>query len=414
MKSISLITASCLLTVSPLMAWEEASFEKSNNSLGLDIFKQLDYSKQNTCISPLSIQSAMMMTHNGASGDTLSEMRKVLHLNAAEQNQYNKAYKQYIDSFTKRIAKKPPEYLEIEPIKFRIANRLFGDKSYPFRASFTKDCSDYYSAPTDLLDIKNNPENARKHINNWVEKQTEKKIKNLLPPRSVSRDTKLVLVNALYLKAPWKNSFHKRFTKDLPFHLSSGKKVNVPTMYNGGKFGYKNFKTYHAIALPYGAHGDLEFLIILPKKESSLNAVVKSLDAKKLKEMRGMPQHLAKIKLPKFKTESDPISLKKTFNTLGMVKAFDLKQADFSKMERPNAPIEEQLFISDIFHKTFIEIDEKGTEAAAASAVLMAEGSAHKPEEIVDFTIDRPFIYAIQDAKTGTCFFLGTITDPSK
>ena len=415
MKSLSLFTALSVTTASIASAEAKPDLASSQNALGLDLIKQLDYAKENICLSPYSIQSAMLMTHNGAAGDTLTEFQKVLHLQNGSSKQYNSLHQAYQKRLIARLGKKNPEYVTSSPITFRVANRLFGANSYPFNDNFLNVCKNSYDAPLELLDFKADPNAARLHINNWVEKQTEKKIKDLLPADSIRKDTRLVLTNAIYLNAPWKKPFSKYLTKDKTFTTASGETKQVPTMHQSFKYGYKKAENYQALTIPYGHYGELEFLIILPNKDSSLKEVVKSLNTQQLTGLHNLPRQNVKLALPKFKLTSESISLKQNFQKLGMVKAFDVKQADFTKMAKEGTPPDQQLYISDVFHKTFIALDEKGTEAAAATAVVMeAKGADIEAEKIIYFTVDRPFFFAIQDAKTGNSLFIGTITDPSK
>ena len=413
-----LLLSLTLFTPLTSLAGEKVSLEQSNNALGLDLLRLLDHKKTNLCISPYSIQSALLMTYNGAKSDTKKEMSNVMYFNHEKTNEYNALHKSHAKSITTRLSKKPPEYVESPSIQFNVANRLFGKNDYPFDAKFLEICQNDYSASLKLLDFESTPEESRKFINNWVEQQTEKRIKDLLPQNSITKDTKLVLTNALYLNAPWREAFKKRHTSDEEFILADGTKKKVPTMQQRLGYGYKEAKNYRALTIPYGHYRELEFLIILPNKDTSLDNVLATLTAKELTSLHKLKYKLVSLSLPKFKLSSSTINLKENLTKLGMVTAFDDEKADFSNMLKEGADPEKQLCISDVFHKTFIEIDENGTEAAAATAVtvvpLAACGGESNPVKYIDFTVDRPFFFAIQDAKTGNSLFIGTITDPSK
>jgi serpin B len=314
----------------------------------------------------------------------------------------------------KRAAEEKKYGGSFEPLQLRVANRLFGRTGYPFHAEFLQRTLDQWQAPLETASFDKDAEAARKHINGWVEDQTAKRIVDLIPTGGVDTSTRLVLVNALYFKAAWGDDFSEAATKPLPFFASGKTAVNVPTMYQKKHHGYLKAKGYAAATVPYTGYA-LQFLIILPDAKDGLAAIEKELTAEQLTKLSKLPTgEEVELYLPKFKIQPPTLQLAKHLQSLGMKSAFDNPpgSADFSRMA-PRSP-QEYLTISEVFHKTFMALDEKGTEAAAATAVSMRAGSAaprEKPKP-VEFRVDHPFLFAIQHRESGTCLFLGRVNDP--
>jgi serpin B len=398
------------------------SIPAATNALGLDLYRLESTGEQagNLLLSPYSIQSALAMTLEGADGGTREEMSRILHLesDAGKPGEQFATLRQALEKAAsdsqKRLEGIKKEGGSFEPLQLRVANRLFGQTSYPFRAEFLKRTQDIWQAPLEKTAF-NDPEGARKHINDWVEQQTAKRIVNLLPDRAVSATTRMVLVNALYFKAAWESDFKEQATKALPFFVGGKTSVNVPTMLRQAHFGYRKESGFAAATLAYTG-GELQFLIILPDANDGLPAVEKSLTAEKLTNLAILPgDREVQMYLPKFKIESLTLPLAKDLKSLGMKTAFDDPpgSADFSRMG-PRSP-QEYLCISEVFHKAFLALDEKGTEAAAATAVAMlAPTSAVRDEKPVpiEFRVNHPFLFAIQHRVSGTCLFLGRVNDP--
>src|SRR5262249_38507708 len=300
-----------------------------------------------------------------------------------------------------------------EPITLSIANRLFAQAGYDFREPFQKLVKEFYGAPFEPIDFKKDPEAARVHINKWVAGQTRDKIRDLIPADGIKKDTRLVLANALYLNAPWASEFNGALTKPKPFHVHGGAAVDVPTMSTVKQFGYAKRDGFTAVALPY-AGDELQFVILLPDQVNGLGKAESKLNAEMLAQCAKLQPQDVDLELPKFKIEPPTIPLGETLQALGMKTAFDVPQgsANFDKIS-PRKP-DSYLAISNVFHKTFIAVDEKGTEAAAATAVVMLEATARleKPKEPIHVRVDRPFLYAIQPAASGACIFIGRVTDP--
>ncbi len=384
----------------------------STNKLGLELYQLFATDPGNLCLSPYSIQSAFAMTANGAAGKTLEEMRGVLHypqnpgaLNSSFSTLAGDFLKRHerAAAWTKRAGKGEPAF------QLMVANRLFGQKGYPFTPAFLKTLEDSYRAPLQIADFEGNPDGERKTINQWVEGQTRERIKDLLPDGSLDDNTRLVLVNALYFKAAWQHKFTKSATSKEPFHLDSAKQVGVDTMRVTKSFGYSKEDGYTALTLPYSA--GFVMLLVIPDEIDGLAGIDRKLSAEKLASLARLPTKNISLHFPKFKIEGGTIQLKKSFATLGMKLAFDRKLADFGPMTSDKSL--PGLYIDNAYHKTFIAVDEDGTEAAAATAVVMAQRSAMRPPaEPIEVRVDRPFFYSIMDTNSRTALFLGRVTDP--
>ena len=220
----------------------------------------------------------------------------------------------------------------------------------------------------------------------------------------------MVLTNCIHFKASWQKQFSKHATKERDFTLSNGKTKKVDTMHKGARFGYHKGENYQAVSIPYGHFKQFQFLAILPNEGTSVSQAIDTLSSKDFIDMQRLPSTDMKLYLPKFTISGASISLTEPLKKLGLKTAFSHK-ADFSKITS-----QESLYISDVFHKTFIQLDEEGTEAAAATAVIMARKSSAVINKTPPITIEfnRPFFYAIQDTQTGTCFFMGQVQDPSQ
>jgi serine protease inhibitor len=392
---------------------------KATNELAVDLHRQLATGNENLCISPFSIESALAMTFAGADGETRSEMARVLHF-PSEGSTVAGSFASLQHSLeemsekTAELVKKSREFGgPSEPITLNIANRLFAQKDYDFRQNFLSLVKQNYGAAFEPLDFVADPRAATQHINKWVAEQTRDKIRDLIPENALDKLTRLVLANALYLKAPWADPFSEKTTQPEPFHVRGGTPVNVPMMRKTARFGYVKREGFTAVSLPYTGT-DLQFVVLLPDEVNGLHALESKLTADVLAACARLEAQDVDLHLPKFKLEPPTIALAENLQALGMKSAFDIPQgsANFDKMapRKPN----DYLYISNVFHKTFIAVDEKGTEAAAATAVVMmrATGMARPKPPPVEVKVDRPFVYAIQHVPSGVCLFLGRVADP--
>jgi serine protease inhibitor len=392
---------------------------KATNELAVDLHRQLATGDQNLCISPYSIEVALAMTFAGADGQTRTEMARVLHLGsdgavfgsfAALQHSLEQ-----MSAKTAELVKQSKKFGgPSEPITLNIANRLFAQTGYAFRESFLSLVKQNFAGAFEPIDFAANPAAATQRINKWVADQTRERIRDLIPGGALDNTTRLVLANALYLKAPWATEFSANATQPEPFFVHGAAPVDVPMMRKTNKqFGYKHGDGYTAVSLPY-AGDDLQFLVLLPDEVTGLRALESKLTADTLAQCAKLEKRDVDLRLPKFKLEPPTITLAKQFESLGMKTAFDEPKgsANFDRMA-PRKP-SDYLYISQIFHKTFIAVDEKGTEAAAATAVAMLAGSALRspPPPPIEVKVDRPFVYAIQHVPSGVCLFLGRVTDP--
>jgi serpin B len=388
------------------------------NAVGVDLLRATSRADQNALLSPYSIESALAMTYAGADGKTREEMGRVLHLNG-DDTQIAGAFaalQAQLDSIVQNSAREADQMKQFghtnDAIALDVANRLFGEKDYAFRHAFLDLLKTTFNAPFQPMDFVHDYTGARKTINDWVANQTKDRIQDLVPEGALTDATRLVLVNALYLKTPWQNPFSEAATKPLPFHVRGGDPANVPTMSLQKNFGYAKTNGVTIVSLPYKGN-ELEFLIILPDETNGLAAVEAGLTAEKLTAWANLPAQSVKLFLPKFKMQPPTLALKNALEKLGMTTAFDKPpgSANFDRMapRKPN----DYLYISDVLHKTFISVDEKGTEAAAATAVTMFVTKAMmRPLEPIEVRVDHPFLFAIQHRSTGACLFLGLVADP--
>ena len=421
MKRLLILQVFSALVVT--MAHAATNFDlaaKATNQLAVDLHRQLATGNDNLCVSPYSIQNALAMTFAGADGDTRTEMAHVLHF-PSEASAVAASFASLQHSLeemsakTAELVKKSKEFGgPSEPIVLSIANKLFAQKGYAFRSAFLSLAKQNFGAAFEPLDFVTNASAATQHINRWVADQTNDRIRDLIPGGALDKTTRLVLANALYLKAPWANDFSENATQPEPFFVHGGGPRNIPMMQKRSeRFGHAKREGFTVVSLPY-AGNDLQFVVLLPDDVDGLGALESKLSGDMLGECAKLQTRDVDLHLPKFKLEPPTMALAEKFEALGMKTAFDKPQgsANFDKMA-PRTP-KDYLYISQIFHKTFIAVDEKGTEAAAATAVAMMAGTALRspPPPPIEVKVDRPFVYAIQHVPSGVCLFLGRVTDP--
>jgi serpin B len=414
MKTFAAITSS-LLFLLPAFAADPAPSTAGTaiNALAIDLLHQMAKPDANIILSPYSIQSALAMTYAGAAGVTKDEMTKVLHYPANESDLHRafsdlqKALEAIRQRSEQRVSRQRGAAAG-DPIQLNIANRLYGQQGFPFRETFLSFVKNTYGAPLEQVDFKKNAEGIRKNINSWVEDQTKKRIRDLIPQGGLDALNRLVLVNAVYLKAPWQEAFLERSTKPLPFRAKGGTAVDVPTMTQKSSMGYAKYNGFSAVTIPYN-DAELQFLILLPDEVNGLAALEQKITAEQLAKGARLPHQEITIYLPKFKVESPTMPLGQKLKALGMKTAFSAS-ADFDRMAPKSS---DPLYISEVFHKTFMAVDEKGTEAAAATAVAMRTlAMPMEPAQPIVVRVDHPFLLAIQHRDTGACLFIGHMTDP--
>ena len=413
------LLATMLLSVAPVLAAEPiTTAANAINTLGVELLHRTGSATENALLSPYSIQSALVLTCVGAAGDTRAEMGKVLHY-PADDTEVQRSFAALRGSLANIVQNSARDAEQMRQwggktdlISLTMANRLFGQTGYAFREPFLALVKKEYDAPFEPLDFARSASAATKHINTWVEDQTRKRIRNLIPDGGLNDRTRLVLVNAIYLKAPWASEFSVSATEPQPFHLGVHNLCRVPTMTQRASLSYTRRHDCTVLAIPYRG-GELQFLIVLPEKVDGLTAVEKSLTPQLLADWARLDRQEVILYLPKFKLEPPGLSLGRELQALGMKSAFDqpIGSANFDRIapRRPN----EYLYLSEVFHQTFLKLDETGTEAAAATAVVMAPTSgARRPIEPVAVRVDHPFLFAIQHRASGACLFLGRVTDP--
>lgn len=389
------------------------------NSLGIDVLRVTARTGANALISPYSIELALVMAYAGADGSTRDEMMRVLHLswNEAETHQAFGVLQRDLDALAQRSAAQVAQMKKYGPsndaITLDVANRLFGQQGYEFRTVFLELLRTNYNAPFQPLDFNKDASGSTKVINDWVADKTQQRIRDVIPPGALDNLTRLVLANAVYFKAPWADPFTASATEPLPFRAGGGSPVKVPTMTIQKSFGYARTKGLTIVTIPYFGR-EIQFLIILPDDVNGLAKAEAELTAAQLATWANLPARDVKLFLPKFKIEPPTLPLTEALQMLGMTNAFDIppRSANFDRIAPRRLP-DDYLYISRVFHKTFLNLDENGTEAAAATAVVVAAaGIAMRPPQPVEVKVDHPFIFAIQHRASGTCLFLGHLADP--
>ncbi len=376
------------------------SLVQGNNAFALDLYRSLRSSDGNLILSPYSISLALAMTYAGARGETESQMANVLHFSGQDIHTAFNALDLELAKHGESTNK------DQMPMQLNIANAVWAEQTYPFVQEFLDTVAINYGAGIRLADFIGQYEPVRKEINRWVEDQTKDKIKDLLAEGTLNSDTRMVLVNAIYFKADWLTVFDPNNTYDAPFHSLDGSETQVKMMSNTlhGIF-YASGSGYQAVELPY-AGGTAAMTILVPD-EGNFAEFESALDAANLDEiLNSMQPASVQLGLPKFQFESQ-FSLPSQLSALGMTDAFQPFVADFSGMTGNR-----DLFISDVIHKAFVAVDEKGTEAAAATAVIMELAMA--PLSEITLTIDRPFIFLIRDTVSGQILFMGRVVNPAQ
>ncbi len=374
-----------------------------NTRFALDLYDNLRQSAEgNLFISPLSISLALAMTYTGASGDTADQMADCLGFDLAP-DAIGPAFRDLVDDLITRGSAEDDPSGEVTARALNIANALWGEQTYPFSDDFMDNLEDDFGAGLQLVDFKNEPDAARNDINEWVEENTEDRIQDIVPEGALNADTRLVLANAIWFYGAWANPFEPDDTEDGDFTLLDGDTVSIPFMRQTKFMSYAEGDGFQAVELPYAGSG-FSFTVILPDA-GEFDTVEESLDTSFLDDLVSTD---VRLELPKFSFEFDA-ALADPLKALGMTDAFNGNLADFFGMI--GDPEADPLFISEVLHKAFIAVDEEGTEAAAATIVMM-EGATAAPSEPVEIRVDRPFIFAIRDTETGTLLFLGRVLDP--
>jgi len=378
-----------------------ADLVNGNSAFAFGLYHLLREEKDgNLFYSPYSISLALAMTYGGARGETEQQMADTLHF-TLPQDRLHPAFNDLDLELAKRG--EGAQGKDGQGFRLNIVNAIWGQQGYKFLPEFLDTLAENYGAGLRLLDFAGNPEASRVTINDWVSDQTENRIKDLIPQGIIDKLTRLVLTNAIYFNAAWAEPFKKDLTTDGPFHLLDGSQVTVPMMRQTTSFGYAEGEGYQAVELPYDGR-ELAMVIFLPEA-GKVETFENSLDARQVEAIiESLQYREVALTMPKFEIESD-FSLVEALSAMGMPVAFSAS-ADFSGMDGTR-----NLCIGDVIHKAFVSVDEAGTEAAAATAVVMKLTAM--PEPAVGVTVDRPFIFLIRDIETGTILFVGRVVNPA-
>lgn len=396
--AVLMSTAGCSKAGEPVVYAAESvhpQLVEANTTFAFNLFHALQNETpgDNIFISPASVSLALAMTYNGAAGDTAAAMAKTLQIQDMSLDDLNAAF-----GDLRTILQNPDPKVELS-----IANSLWARQGVEFYEEFLDRNLRYFGAEVTSLNF--DLPDATDTINRWVEQQTNDKIKDLIEP-PIHPDTILFLINAIYFQADWTEPFDPEKTRDVAFHLSDGNVKEHPVMFREGEFNYLDGDGFQAVSIPYGETGRLSMYIFLPVPEQTLENFYQQLTPDNWNHwLTSFKETEGSVGLPRFQYEYES-SLKDVLKAMGMDVAFNEAAADFSGM-RPTPP---RLFIAEVKHKSFIDVNEEGTEAAAATSVEIRTESA--PIDWFSMVMDRPFFFSIVDNKTDSILFMGSVNDP--
>ena len=390
--SLIVLAASLIPSESRAQQTDLELLAERNAAFGFDLYQVLRAKEGNLFLSPYNISTALAMTYAGARGQTEREMAEVLHF-PPEQSALHHNYSG-LQSHMNGIQ-------ERGRVRLHVANSLWYQKDQHFLETYFNLVRTHYGGGLNPVDFARNTEAARGAINSWVEDKTERKITNLIRPGLLGRSTALVLCNAIYFKGNWARRFDPEFTREADFHVTRDRVVKVPMMSGSAEFKWKVYEGFRAIELPYEGSG-LSMVILLPDSMDGLTDLERSLTGESVRswiqELIGVQPSEIAVHLPRFSTSAE-FELAEVLTAMGMPGAFT--GADFSGMTGNR-----DLSISEVVHKAYVDVNEEGTEAAAATGVVMKRGGAV-------FLVDRPFLFLIRENDTGSILFIGRIIDPS-
>jgi len=372
---------------------------KGNSEFAFELYQTIKGMGGNLFYSPYSISLALAMTYAGARGDTENQMADTLNFLLTQDSLHPAFNGQDIDLRSRGEGARGKDG---EGFRLNIVNAIWGQKDFEFLSEYLDILAENYGAGLRTLDFVKEPEPSRITINEWISNQTEGRIEDLIPQGAIDALTRLVLTNAIYFNAAWQYPFDEEATSDGTFNLLNGATVTVPMMNQTESFGYIEGETYQAVELFYDGN-ELSMVILLPETgrfedfEDSLNYQTVE------RIISNIHRRQVSLQMPKFEFESE-FNLKNTLVSMGMPIAFS-GDADFSGMTGSK-----DLFIDEVIHKAFVSSDEAGTEAAAATAVIMKLTAM--PEEPVAVIIDRPFLFLIRDIETDAVLFIGRVLNP--
>jgi serpin B len=380
------------MTLAPKQANSDGKLVNANTQFGFRLFSELVKSSnnQNVFFSPASVAIALSMLYNGASGTTQQEMAAAMSFGSLDLKAVNAANESLREALQNADTK----------VQLSIANSLWARQGFSFRHQFLKNTRQFYQAQVTNLDFAS--PDAIGIINLWVEESTRGKISQIVD--RINPDDVLFLINAIYFKGTWTNQFDKNQTAQQPFYLSNGTSKQHPLMSRQGNYRYYENQQFQAVSLPYGI-GQLSLYVLLPKKNSNLNALLGQLSAQNWNQwLSQLKNREGVVKIPRFKLEYE-IELKNALAALGMKTMFDGTKAEFAALTS------ERVRVDRVKHKTFVEVNEEGTEASAVTSAGVQVTSAPATEPF-SMVVDRPFFCAIRDERTGTILFMGAIVEP--
>ena len=384
-----------------------AALVRGNTAFAFDLYEAQREDGGNLFYSPHSISLALAMTYAGARGDTESQMADTLHFDLPQDRMHST-----FNALDLELASrgKDDQDTDAEGFRLKIANAVWGQHDYQFQQMFIDLLAENYGAGVRPANFREAPEESRITINDWIAEQTEDKITDLIPKGVINPLTRMVLTNAIYFKAAWALPFYEGDTNKGPFHLLDGSEALVPMMRNTEFFSYARMDGYQVVGLPYVGH-ELSMTILLPD-EGRFREFEDALDATLLvRVLEDTERQYVTLVMPKFEFESQ-FELAETLEQMGMPNAFDRGKSDFSGMDGNSclAGDEPCLFIREVIHQAFVSVDEQGTEAAAATGVVV-QLESERPDPVL-VAIDRPFIFLVRDSDTGAILFLGRVLDP--
>ena len=369
---------------------------EANTAFALQLYGKLRSTEGNLALSPYSISSTLAMTYAGARGDTARQMEQTLHFDQSKTGLHELFGR--LDAALKAAQGSN---------ELSIANSLWPQEKYPFREEFLNLLKRDYGATVTPLDYEREAERARARINQWVDDKTRHKIAEIIGPSVLNALTRMVLVNAIYFKGTWATPFPASSTRPDKFYAQPGTALTVPFMHQRGHFSYGENDQVQLLALPYVGR-QLEMVILLPRSREGIGPLESSLTPASLAAWTsGMRNQEVDVALPKFKMSSG-FSLAQALKAMGLNDAFDPSRADFSGMDGRA----HWLYLSAVLHKAYVEVNEKGTEAAAATAVVMRPMAMRIEEPPREFRADHPFLFLIRDSTTGSILFMGRVVKP--
>lgn len=370
----------------------------ASNAFGLDLYAKLPQKTGNLVFSPCGLSCTLAMAFMGARNETASEMARIMHTPGGPETA-DLSFAQLMLTMGAKVSTQ---------CEVSLANALWVQKDYPILPDFVSLVNTYYRAPAEPLDFTGAPAEACQRVTHWVLDKTKGRISGILDENALHPATRLVITNAVYFKSPWRQPFFETGTKPMDFQTAPGKVVQAPLMHQTQNFLYAETQDVQVLQMPYLGF-DMAMVVILPRQMDGLAAFERTLSLKRIVDLSLMLQSMeVEVFFPRFRMECG-FDLASTLKTMGMTRAFDLRSADFSGVSGAK-----DLFIDVVIHKTFIDVNEKGTEAAAASGIgiPMSALPSEPPPPPPVFKADHPFLFYIMDNQTGTILFLGRCMQP--